>query len=89
MLQLCEPTEREVRCPVLYVERGFRLTPNPQQYHLFLGTHSKNGAYEVLCGLVLGVIPKTLESIGGVWFEESLHPKCGGASWVHSLNLVE
>ncbi|PWZ12637.1 Serine carboxypeptidase-like 40 [Zea mays] len=25
---------------------------------------------------------------GGVWFEESLHPKCGGASWVHSSNLV-
>jgi hypothetical protein len=26
--------------------------------------------------------------LGGVWFEESLHPKCVGASWVHSSNLV-
>jgi hypothetical protein len=26
--------------------------------------------------------------LGGVWFEESLHPKCDDASWVHSSNLM-
>jgi hypothetical protein len=25
------------------------------------------------------------EDIWGVWFEESLHPKWGGATWFHSL----
>jgi hypothetical protein len=43
--------------------------------------------------LILLILRQTLADctynhIGGVWFEESLHPKCGGASWVHSSNLV-
>jgi hypothetical protein len=29
-----------------------------------------------------------LGNVGGVWFEESLHLKCSGASWVYSSNLV-
>jgi hypothetical protein len=33
--------------------------------------------------------PLTDTYLGGVWFEESLHPKLDDASCVHSPNLVE
>jgi hypothetical protein len=36
----------------------------------------------------VGIGGMTRFTFGGVWFEESLHPKCGGTSWIHSSNLV-